>query len=84
MIRRHLHHIRGTVDDQSIPIRVGITLAALVSLPLLGTGVRALGSTLDLRWVTLPLLAAAHVPAVVAVISVWSIGCDVCRTGVST
>lgn len=79
MIRDHLTHIRGAVDEQSIPVRLGITVAALLSLPLLGTGVRALGSALNLGWVTLPLLAIAHVPVVIALIAVWSIGCDVCR-----
>jgi hypothetical protein len=79
MIREHLSHIRRAVDDQSIPIRFAITLAALLSLPLLGTAVRQLGSALSLGTWTLPLLAMAHVPAVVALIAVWSIGCDVCR-----
>jgi hypothetical protein len=79
MIREHIGHIRGAVDDQSIAVRVGITVAALLSLPLLGTGVRALGSALGLGAWTLPLLAVAHVPAVVALIAVWSVGCEVCR-----
>jgi len=79
MIREHLHHIRSAVDDQSIPIRLGITVAAVLSLPLLGTGVRALGNAFGLGLLTLPLLAVAHVPVVIAVIAVWSIGCDVCR-----
>jgi hypothetical protein len=79
MIRTHLSHIKGTVDDQSIPIRLLITVVALLSLPLLGTGVRTLGSTLGLGWLTAPLLIVAHVPVVIAVIAVWSIGCDVCR-----
>lgn len=79
MIREHISHIRGTVDDQSILVRLGITVAALLSLPLLGTAVRTVGSALNLGAWTLPLLAVAHVPAVVAVIAVWSIGCDVCR-----
>jgi hypothetical protein len=79
MIRTHLRHIRRTVDTRSIPVRVLITVAALLSLPLLGTGVRRLGSALELGWLTLPLLAVAHVPAVIALIAVWSIGCEVCR-----
>jgi len=79
MIRTHLAHIRTAVDEQSLLVRLAITLAALLSLPLLGTGVRALGSALNLGVWTLPLLAVAHVPAIVAVIAVWSIGCDVCR-----
>jgi hypothetical protein len=79
MIREHLDHIRATVDEQSIPVRFGITAAALLSLPLLGTGVREVGSALDLGALTLPLLAVAHVPAVIALIAIWSIGCDVCR-----
>jgi hypothetical protein len=79
MIREHITHIRNAVDEQSIPIRVGITLTALLSLPLLGTGVRTLGSALNLGWLTTPLLVVAHVPVVVALIAIWSIGCDVCR-----
>jgi len=79
MLRDHLAHIRTAVDEQSLLVRLAITLAALLSLPLLGTGVRALGSALDLGVWTLPLLAVAHVPALVAVIAVWSMGCDVCR-----
>ena len=79
MIREHLSHIRTTMDDQSIPVRLGITAAALLSLPLLGTGVRSAGEMLGLGAWTLPLLAIAHVPVVVALIAVWSIGCDVCR-----
>lgn len=79
MIRDHVSHIHGTVDEQSMPVRVGITIAALLSLPLLGQGARALGSALDLGALTLPLLAVAHVPVVVAGIAIWSIGCDVCR-----
>lgn len=79
MIQEHIRHIRATVDDQSIPIRLGITVAALLSLPLLGTAVRSVGEMFNLGSWTLPLLAVAHVPAVVALIAVWSIGCDVCR-----
>lgn len=67
------------MDEQSIPVRLGVTVAALLSLPLLGTGVRSLGAALGLGTWTLPLLAVAHVPAVVALIAVWSVGCDVCR-----
>jgi len=81
MIRRHLGHVRSTVDDQSIAIRFVITAAALASLPLLGTGVRALGSALGLDWITLPLLVVAHLPVAIALIALWSIGCDVCRSG---
>jgi len=79
MIRAHLRHIRSTVDTRSIPIRVLITVVAFLSLPLLGTGVRTVGAALELGWLTLPLLAVAHVPAVVGLIAVWSIGCEVCR-----
>ncbi|QCC49748.1 hypothetical protein [Halapricum salinum] len=79
MIREHVSHIRGAVDEQKIPIRVAITAVALVSLPLLGQGVRALGSALGLGPWTLPLLTVAHVPVVVALIAIWSIGCEVCR-----
>jgi hypothetical protein len=79
MIQNHLTHIRDAVDEQSIPVRLGITAAALLSLPLLGSGVRALGTALDLGWITLPLLAIVHVPVVIALIAVWTIGCDICR-----
>lgn len=57
------------------------TLGALVALPLLGTGVRALGSALGVAWLTMPLLAVAHVPLVIVLLGVWSIGCDLCRSG---
>jgi hypothetical protein len=79
MIREHITHIRAALDDQSIPIRLGITVAALLALPLLGAGVRTLGDALNLGAWTFPLLAVAHVPAVVALIAIWSVGCDVCR-----
>jgi hypothetical protein len=36
---------------------------------------------LNLGWLTLPLLAIAHVPVVIVLIGVRSIGCDLCRTG---
>lgn len=80
MIRDHVRHLHHLIDDQSVLIRAGITLAALLSLPLFGTGVRTLGSTLGLGRLVLPLLVLAHVPAIIALIAVWSIGCDVCRT----
>ncbi|WP_267643281.1 hypothetical protein [Haloarchaeobius amylolyticus] len=81
MIHEHVGHLHHVIDDQSLPARLGITLGALVALPLLGTGARTLGSALDLGWLTLPLLAIAHVPAVIVLLGVWSIGCDVCRPG---
>lgn len=81
MIREHIGHLRHTINDQSLPIRLVITIVALLALPLLGTGVRTLGSALGLGWLTLLLLAIAHVPVVIAVIAVWSIGCDICRSG---
>lgn len=80
MIRDHIHHIHHAIDDQSLAIRGGITLVALLSLPLFGTGVRALGDALGLGRLVLPLLVMAHVPVVFALIAVWSIGCEVCRT----
>jgi hypothetical protein len=43
----------------------------------LGNGVRTVGSALDLGMWTLPLLAVAHVPAVIALIAIWSIVSDV-------
>ncbi|ACV49368.1 hypothetical protein [Halomicrobium mukohataei] len=79
MIREHVTHIRTAVDRRSIPTRVGITVLALLSLPLLGTAVRAVGRALELGWLTTPLLVVAHVPVVVALIALWSIGCDICR-----
>jgi hypothetical protein len=81
MIREHIGHIQHTIDDQSLPVRFGITLGALLALPLLGTGVRTVGTVLNLGWLTLPLLAIAHVPVVIVLIGVWSIECDLCRTG---
>jgi hypothetical protein len=80
LIREHVGHLRRSIDDQSLPTRLGITLGALLALPLLGTGVRTLGSALGLGWVTLPLLAIAHVPVVIVLLGVWSIGCELCGT----
>jgi len=80
MIREHVHHLHHAIDDQSLPVRGAITLGALLALPLFGTAVRTLGSALGLGRLVLPLLVLAHVPVVVALIAVWSIGCDVCRT----
>lgn len=79
MIRDHIGHLHHVIDDRSLPTRLAITVGALLSLPLLGTGVRALGSALGLGAFTLPLLAVAHVPVVIALIAVWSVGCDLCR-----
>lgn len=81
MIRDHVRHIRRTLDDRSLAVRGGITVGALLLLPALGTGVRALGSALGLGRFVLPLLVVAHVPAVVAIIALWSIGCDLCDSG---
>lgn len=80
MIRNHLEHIHDSVDERSLPIRAAITLVAIASVPLFGTAVRSLGSWLGLGKLVFPLLVLAHVPAVVALICVWSIGCDVCQT----
>jgi hypothetical protein len=80
MIRNHLRHIHHTIDDQSLQIRGAITIVAILSLPVFGTGVRALGSALGLGQLVLPLLVLAHVPVVIALIAIWSIGCDICRT----
>jgi uncharacterized membrane protein YdfJ with MMPL/SSD domain len=80
MIRNHVRHIHNTIDNRSLPIRGVITVVALLSLPLVGTAVRTLGSVLNLGRLVLPLLVLAHIPAVIALIAVWSIGCDICRT----
>lgn len=80
VIRDHIRHIHHAIDDQSLPIRGVITIAALVSLPVFGTGVRSLASLLGLGQLVVPLLVVAHVPAVIALIAVWSIGCDICGT----
>lgn len=79
MIRTHVRHLHDEIDDRSLAVRVAITVGALAALPLLGTAVRRLGAALDLGVFTLPLLAVAHVPVVVALLAVGSIGCDVCR-----
>jgi hypothetical protein len=79
MIREHVSHIHEAIDSQSLVVRLAITVAALLSLPLLGTAVRQIGALLNLGVFTTPLLVVAHVPAVIALIAVWSIGCDVCR-----
>jgi len=84
MIREHVRHIHHAIDGQSLSVRVAITVGALVSLPMFGTAVRTLGSALGLGRLVLPLLVLAHVPVVVALIAVWSIGCDVCRPEGST
>lgn len=81
MIREHVGRLRHAVDDQSLPARLGITLGALLALPLLGTGVRTLGSALEPGWVTLPLLVVAHVPAVIALLGAWSIGHELYSPG---
>lgn len=81
MIRNHLRHLHHAIDDQSLPIRGVITLVALLSLPVFGTAVRTLGNALGLGRLVFPLLVLAHVPVVIALIAVWSIGCDVCRGG---
>ena len=79
MTREHVSQIRFAVDDQSMPIGLGFTIAALVFLPLLGNGVGTVGRALDLGAWTLSVVGLAHVPVVVALIGVWSVGCDVCR-----
>jgi hypothetical protein len=79
MIREHIRHLHHEIDDKSLALRLAITVGALAALPLFGTLVRQVGAELDLGMLTLPLLAVAHVPVVVALIAIWSIGCDVCR-----
>lgn len=68
----------GLIDDQSL--RGAITLVAVLSLPVFGTGVRTLGSALGLGRLVLPLLVLAHLPVVIALVAIRSIGRDVCRT----
>lgn len=80
MIRDHVRHLHDSIDGQPITIRGGIALASIVALPVFGTAVRTLGSALSLGRLVLPLLVLAHVPAVVALLAIWSIGCDVCRS----
>jgi len=80
VIRDHVHHLHHVIDEQPISIRLAITVVAALSLPLLGTGVKTLGGALDLGQFVLPLLVLAHVPVVIALIAVWSVGCDVCRS----
>lgn len=79
MIREHVGHIHHAIDSQSLLVRLAITIGALLSLPLLGTAVRQFGAVLNLGAFTTPLLVVAHVPVVIALIAVWSIGCEVCR-----
>jgi len=79
VIRDHISHIHSAIDDQPLRIRSVITLLALLALPVFGTAVRTLGETLGLGGLVLPLLVLAHVPVAVALIALWSIGCEVCR-----
>jgi hypothetical protein len=78
-LQDHVSHLHHEIDDRSLPVRLGITVGALLALPLLGTAVRTLGSALELGVLMLPLLVVAHVPVVIALVALWSIGCDVCR-----
>jgi hypothetical protein len=76
MTREHVAGLHDAIDARPIPVRLGVAVGALLALPLLGTGVRTLGSALGLGAVTLPLLVVAHVPAVVALVALWSVGRD--------
>jgi hypothetical protein len=80
MIRNHIRHLHTAIDSQSLAIRGVITMGALLALPLFGTTVRWLGEILGLGQLVVPLLVVAHVPVVIALIALWSIGCDVCRS----
>ncbi len=80
-IREHLGHLHHAIEHRSLPRRVAITVGALLSLPLFGTTVRTTGRTLQSGELVLPPLVVAHVPAVVVLIGVWSIGCELCRGG---
>jgi len=77
----HLREIHAALDSRSVGVRLAVTLVAAVSVPLTATAVRRLGAELGLGAATLPLLVVAHVPAVVAVIAIWSVGCEVCGGG---
>lgn len=81
MIRDHHNHPHQAIDSRSLPIRGAITLGALLALPVLGIGVRSPGSVLGPGRLVLPLLVLAHVPVVIALVAIRSIGCDICRTG---
>ncbi|MFB6111745.1 MAG: hypothetical protein ABEJ35_04320 [Halobacteriaceae archaeon] len=79
MFREHVRHLHHRIDDQPVILRLAITLGAVLSLPLFATGARALSATFGLGRLALSLLVHAHVPALVALIAVWPLGCDVCR-----
>jgi hypothetical protein len=81
VIREHVGRLRRAIDERSLTARLGITLGALLALPLLGTGVRTLGSALGLGRATVPLLVVAHVPAVIALLGAWSIGREFYSSG---
>jgi hypothetical protein len=73
-------HQYCVIDDQSVLFRAGITLAALLFLSVYGTGIPTLGSVLGLEQLVPPLLVVAQIPVVIALVAVWSIGCNICRT----
>jgi hypothetical protein len=57
--------------------RSGVTVDALVPLPVVGNGVRMVENALNLGMWTLPLLAIAHVPAGIVLIAIRSIVSDI-------
>ncbi|MFB6152626.1 MAG: hypothetical protein ABEJ27_00090 [Halodesulfurarchaeum sp.] len=77
MIRTQFRHSYDAIDVHPQLSRTAVTLGALLSLPILGPGVRVLGPG------RLVVSVLASVPVLIAVIAVWSIGCHRCRPEVS-
>ena len=78
MIRNHVHHLWHEIDTRPPAVRLVVAVLALASLPLFGAGVRHLGEVLALGRAVLPLLVVAHIPALIAGLALWSLGCDTC------
>jgi hypothetical protein len=79
MGRRHIRHLHSERAERPLVLRLAITVGAPVALPVFSTIVGRVGAVLDHGIVVLLLLALAHVPAVIVLVALWSIGCDVCR-----
>lgn len=84
MTRTHLDRVQRASDDRLLSIRGMVAVLAVLSLPVLGTAVRSPGSTIERGDPVLAPRVFAHAPAVVALLGVWSIGCDRRRTEGST